>query len=87
MQIDSGSILHEIKHAFPNSGYVRLKSILAPDGPLPISRSGFWAGVRDGKYPRPRKLSSRVTVWKATDILALLERIESGHALRAGDYL
>lgn len=63
---------------FPFTGYVRVKQILAPLGPLPISRSGFWAGVKCGKFPRPRKISSRVTVWRAEDIHDLLNRIDSG---------
>jgi predicted DNA-binding transcriptional regulator AlpA len=61
---------------FPNTGYVRLKQILAPMGPLPISRSGFWAGVKNGKFPKPRKISARVTVWRAEDIHALLATID-----------
>lgn len=63
---------------FPATGYVRLKQILAPLGPLPISRSGYWAGVKSGKFPRPRKISSRVTVWRAEDIRALLSKIDHG---------
>ncbi len=63
---------------FPATGYVRLKQILGPNGPLPISRSGFWAGVKDGKFPKPRKISARVTVWRAEDIHALLAKIEQG---------
>lgn len=63
---------------FPATGYVRVKQILAPLGPLPISRSGFWAGVKCGKFPRPRKISSRVTVWRAEDIHALLSKIDKG---------
>lgn len=63
---------------FPETGLVRLKQILAPSGPLPISRSGFWAGVKSGKFPKPRKISARVTVWRAEDIHALLAEIESG---------
>lgn len=65
-------------HEFPATGYVRVKQILAPLGPLPISRSGFWAGVKCGKFPRPRKISSRVTVWRAEDIHALLSKIDNG---------
>lgn len=61
---------------FPKTGFVRLKQILAPSGPLPISRSGFWAGVKNGKFPKPRKVSARVTVWRAEDIHDLLARIE-----------
>jgi|GEM_PF-1494203 len=60
----------------PKTGFVRLKQILAPSGPLPISRSGFWAGVKTGRFPKPRKISARVTVWRAEDIHALLEAID-----------
>ena len=67
------------KSAFPTDGYVRLKQILGPHGPLPISRSGFWAGVKTGKYPKPRKISARVTVWRAEDIQLLLQKIEQGN--------
>jgi prophage regulatory protein len=63
---------------FPTNGYVRLKQILAPDGPLPISKSGFWAGVKSGKFPQPRKISARVTAWRAEDIHSLLTKIEQG---------
>lgn len=63
---------------FPATGYVRVKQILAPLGPLPISRSGFWAGVKAGKFPQPRKISSRITVWRAEDIHALLSKIDNG---------
>jgi prophage regulatory protein len=63
---------------FPRTGFVRIKQILAPRGPLPISRSGFWAGVKSGKFPKPRKISARVTVWRAEDIRALLAKIEQG---------
>lgn len=86
MQNEVTTATNQNNGAFPSTGYVRLKSIIAPEGPLPISRSGFWAGVREGKFPRPRKLSPRITVWKAADITALIERIESGHTLYPGHY-
>jgi prophage regulatory protein len=56
------------------SGYVRLADILAPAGPLPISKSTWWAGVKDGRYPAAVKLGRRITAWKIEDILALMER-------------
>ncbi|TCV75917.1 AlpA family phage regulatory protein [Neorhizobium sp. S3-V5DH] len=68
----------DAQRPFPKTGFVRLKQILGPHGPLPISRSGFWAGVKSGKFPRPRKISARVTVWRAEDIHALLAQIEQG---------
>ena len=40
-----------------------------------ISRSGWWKGVKDGKYPPGIKLSPRVTVWKSSDIDSLIESL------------
>jgi hypothetical protein len=37
----------------PSSGFVRLSAILAPRGPIPVSKSTWWAGVKDGRFPRP----------------------------------
>jgi len=58
---------------FPQSGFVRLKMILAPVGPIPVSKSTWWQGVKDGRFPKPKKLGARVTVWRAEDIRALYE--------------
>ena len=59
--------------SFPQSGFVRLKHILAPCGPIPVSRSTWWQGIKDGRFPKPLKLGKRVTVWRAEDIWALVE--------------
>ena len=40
-----------------------------------ISRSGWWKGVKDGKFPPGIKLSPRVTVWRASDIDALIANL------------
>jgi len=58
---------------FPRTGFVRLSSILAPAGPIPVSKSTWWEGVRSGRFPKPQKLGPRTTVWKAEDIRALFE--------------
>jgi predicted DNA-binding transcriptional regulator AlpA len=55
------------------TGLLRLSSILAPTGPIPVSKSTWWAGVRDGRFPKPMKISPRVTVWRVEDIRALIE--------------
>ncbi|MER9523745.1 AlpA family phage regulatory protein [Mesorhizobium sp. LNJC394B00] len=57
----------------PATGFVRLASILAPHGPIPVSRSTWWAGVRAGKFPPSMKLGPRTTVWRVEDIRALVE--------------
>ena len=58
---------------FPRTGLVRLRSILAPEGPIPVSKSTWWQGVKDGRFPKPRKLGKGTTVWRAEDIRALYE--------------
>lgn len=42
---------------------------------LRVSRSHWWQGVKDGKYPPGIKLSPRVTVWRQSDIDALIASI------------
>lgn len=56
-------------HPLPDTGFVRLPSILAV---LPISRTAFLTGCKEGRYPKPIKLGPRTTVWKAEDIRRLL---------------
>lgn len=41
-------------------------------GYLPISKSSWWAGVAEGKFPRPIKLGARTTCWRESEILALV---------------
>jgi prophage regulatory protein len=63
---------------FPETALLRLRQILGdrnanpPVAPIiPVSRSAWWAGVKTGIYPKPVKLSPRVTVWKASDVFAI----------------
>ena len=58
----------------PANGFVRLTSILAPTGPIPVGRSTWWAGVKSGRFPKPVKLGPRTTAWKVEDIRDLIEK-------------
>jgi predicted DNA-binding transcriptional regulator AlpA len=58
---------------FPQTGLVRLRDILAPRGPVPVSKSTWWEGVRRGRFPKPIKLGQRVTAWDAEDIWRLIK--------------
>jgi predicted DNA-binding transcriptional regulator AlpA len=60
--------------SLPKEGFVRLKSIIAPVGPIPVGKSTWWAGVKDGRYPQPVKLGPRITAWRVEDIRALMAR-------------
>ncbi|MBY0363077.1 MAG: AlpA family transcriptional regulator [Phreatobacter sp.] len=56
----------------PAHGLVRLTAIVAPYGPIPVSKSTWWAGVKDGRFPKPVKLGARITAWRAKDIRQLI---------------
>lgn len=56
------------------AGFMRLSSILAPSGPIPVSKSTWWAGVKSGRYPKPVKLGPRITAWRVEDIRALIAK-------------
>ena len=53
----------------PLEGYARLPQVLAA---IPVSKSSWWAGCKSGRYPAPVKLGPRTTVWKVSDIRALI---------------
>lgn len=55
--------------SLPETGFVRLPVILAH---FPVSRSAWWQGCKDGRFPKPIKLSERTTAWRAEDIRALI---------------
>lgn len=61
------------EHTFPETGLVRLSQIIAPRGPIPVSKSTWWEGVKSGRFPQPIKLSSRVTAWRVEDVRAIYE--------------
>ena len=51
---------------------MRLPQVLAE---IPVSRSTWWAGVRDGRFPKPVKLSKRTSAWLRADIDDLCNRL------------
>lgn len=59
----------------PETGFLRVKQIIGPCGPIPVSRSTWWQGVKDGRYPRPVKLAENITAWRVEDIRDLIERL------------
>jgi prophage regulatory protein len=59
----------------PETGFLRLPAIIAPDGPIPVSRSTWWEGCRNGRFPKPLKIGPKTTAWRVEDIRALIERL------------
>ena len=44
---------------------------------IPVSKSAWWRGCRDGRSPKPVKLGPRTTAWRSTDIAALIRQAPS----------
>ena len=47
----------------------------AVPGLLPISKSSWWNGIKEGVYPRGVKISKHVTAWPANAIHDLIEKL------------
>jgi predicted DNA-binding transcriptional regulator AlpA len=58
-------------------GFFRLPQVLEI---YPVSKSDWWAGCKQGRYPAPIKLSARTTAWRKSDIFALVEKMSGGKA-------
>jgi prophage regulatory protein len=65
----------------PATGILRLSQIIGnpkadPPVPavIPVGRSSWWQGVRDGRYPPPVKLGPKTTCWRVEDIRALIDK-------------
>lgn len=62
-------------NSLEQTGFMRLAAILAPRGPIPVSKSTWWSGVKLGRFPKPVKLGPRTTAWRVEDIRSLIERV------------
>ena len=57
-----------------NAALLRLPQVL---NLIPVSRSAWWAGCKNGRYPKPVKIGPRTTSWRAEDIKALLRKLSA----------
>jgi prophage regulatory protein len=57
-------------NTLPETGFLRLPEVLKV---IPVSKSTWWAGVKDGRFPKGVKLSEKITAWRVEDIRALIE--------------
>ena len=68
-------------HQLPETGFLRLQQIIGnpksdPPVPaiIPVKKSYWWEGVKSGRFPKPVKLSPRVTAWRVEDIRDLIAK-------------
>ena len=59
----------------PSDGYVRQAHLI--HAVVPFSGATLWRKVKAGTFPRPVKLSERVTAWRVEDIRALIDQFAS----------
>ena len=70
--ISRGEEQQDRQRTLPQVGYIRLKEVLAI---IPVSKSTWYKGIADGRYPKPTKvLGPRIAAWDVRDIRPLLER-------------
>ena len=55
-----------------NEGFFRLPEILSR---FPVSKSTWWQGVKDGRFPKSVKLGPRTTAWRVEDINRLIAEV------------
>lgn len=58
-----------MNHILLETGFLRLPQVLKV---FPVSKSTWWAGVKEGRYPQPVKLGPKMTAWRVEDIRALI---------------
>jgi len=56
------------------TGFLRLPDVLSL---IPVSKTSWYSGVAEGRFPKPIRLSSRTSAWRVEDIRQLID--ELGH--------
>lgn len=59
--------------SLPETGFLRLSVVLSY---IPVGKTTWWNGVKSGRFPKPIKLGTRMTAWRAEDIRALIDHPE-----------
>ena len=62
---------------FPADGMVRIAQIVGDPARkippfVPVSRQTWLDGVKSGQFPKPIKLGPRTTVWRVSEVRALM---------------
>lgn len=65
----------------PHTGFIRISHIIGDPRrgikpTIPVSRATWYQMVKDGRAPKPIRLSEGVSVWRVADIDALCHQIE-----------
>ena len=52
--------------------FLRLPQVLEL---IPVCKSAWWQGCKEGRFPKPIKLGPRTSAWRTSDIAALVRQL------------
>jgi predicted DNA-binding transcriptional regulator AlpA len=57
----------------PDAPFIRMSELASYSkrghhGVLPVSAATVWSWVRNGKFPAPVKISTKITAWRTEDV-------------------
>lgn len=70
--VDRGAEASRQGTTLPAEGFLRQSQIVGKI--IPVGATTLWRWVNAGKFPKPIKLSERVTAWRCEDVRAWLEQ-------------
>ena len=65
--------------AIPQTGFLRLRDVLKL---VPICRTAWYQGVKEGRYPQPVSLGPRTAAYRVEDIKRLIDELSAQNAER-----
>jgi len=63
----------------PETGFLRIKQVLQL---IPVGRTTWLNGVKEGKYPAKYQISDNTVGWRVEDIKAEIDKIIAKGAMR-----
>lgn len=57
-----------------NMGFMRLPEVLSV---IPIGKSSWYQGIKQGQFPAPIKLTERTSAWRVEDIQLLIQQLSN----------
>ena len=80
IQSNSQGAAPSIFDDLPDSAFIREAQLVqspkrpSSPAPLPFSAPTLWRKVKAGTFPKPHRLSERVTAWKVGDVRAWINQ-------------
>ena len=64
--------------SLPEVGFLRLSDVLKL---IPIAKTAWYQGVKEGRFPAPVKLTKRASGYRVGDIRALIDSLDAGEGV------